>query len=353
MRDLLRNSIWIIMLFFSTGLYAQEKEYDFNINVVEGKQTKVIMMDNVTKVKCLNCKSKLYDSQVEENNTLVFTGLQSDIKNCLIRVVLETNDEYKIQVSFTQNSDGKLTYDVSSKKALKALQAEQKNETSGASTTAKVQDRKDDKDTENDSDNSGDPDQKINGRIITDDKEIAEHIKNIMSNMDGNNKDLITQVSNLVSNFQTYCNFLTEPSRKLEYETYKKQLRELFFDPESAVIQVVTGGQVKSRTLEEYMNKVISLQKVYKKFRYKDKNVQIVGKLRPKEGEEGVYTAIAVFTQEFSAVVQNKEGVERLLKTQTSKYVEIVVKVNRKMVDGELKYSWKAYLQNITANKSE
>jgi hypothetical protein len=114
---------------------------------------------------------------------------------------------------------------------------------------------------------------------------------------------------------------------------------------------VVTGGQVKLRTLEEYMNKVISLQQAYRKFRYKDKNVQIIGKLRQKD--DGVYTAVAVFTQEFSAVVKNKEGVERLLRTNTTKYAEIVVKLNRKLVNGELKYSWKAYLQNITANKSE
>lgn len=354
MRDLLRNSIWIIMLCFSIGLNAQDKEYDFSINVLEGKQTKVVMMDDISgSIKCLNCKSKLYEYGIEDNNTVVFTGLQSETKNCVVRVILDNNDEYKIQMNFTKNAGAKINYDVRSKKALKALQEEQQNEAEGASTASNLQDQKEGKDSENESDNSGDPEQKINGRIITDDKEISEHIKNIMTNMDGNNEDLITQVKNLVSNFQTYCNYLADPSRKLEYDTYKEQLRELFFEPENAVIQVVTGGQVKLRTLEEYMSKVISLQSTYRKFIYKDKNVQIIGKLRPKEGEEGVFTAIAVFTQEFSAIVKNKEGVERLFRTNTTKYAEIVVKLNRKMEGGKVKWSWRAFLQNITANKSE
>jgi hypothetical protein len=351
MHDLLKNSIWILILCLSIGLKAQDQEYDFSINVLEGKQTKVVMMDDVSKAICLNCKSKFYDYQVEENNTLVFTGLEWEVKNCLVQVVLKNNDEYKIQMNFTKKGNAKLYYDVRSRKALKALQEEQQNETYAAYEAPDDQNQSEEKTLSGDGEYAGEPEQKISGETISDDKEIADHIKNIMSSMDGTNKDLITQVSNLISNFQTYCNFLTEPSRKSEYETIKKQLRELFFEPDNAIIQVVTGGQVKLRTLEEYMNKVISLQQAYRKFRYKDKNVQIIGKLRQKD--DGVYTAVAVFTQEFSAVVKNKEGVERLLRTNTTKYAEIVVKLNRKLVNGELKYSWKAYLQNITANKSE
>jgi hypothetical protein len=349
MRVLLKSSLIILFTLLQIIVFAQEDENILTIYVREGKTTTVEMMDNIEKIKYLDCDRKTFDYHIEDNNLLNLNGLNNGIKNCSIKVILRNSDEYKFKLVFTDKQNVKTEYKIQSSKDLKRQIAEQKN---GDDSEPSDSRNSDISERQTGSSNTSIGEEQSAEVLDNDDSRIDEQINIIMTKKGANDMDLKEQVSAVISNFAIYLTRLGNRNMKEQQSANKSGAKGLFYKPDEANVIVI--GDPKPKPLNKYLDLVALLGNTkYLGMKYEAKDIQIIGSLQPTD-EEGVFKTIAFFVQDFTAVKKNNEGIKSLLKNKSSRKAEIIVKVFKKRNgEGKEEFVYKVYLQNISANKSE